>query len=74
MAFTGTLFTPTARRPVTADRVAGFTAEQRRLKAGAASRRAAAAAVADEQPGERVPGRARAKRTPAVERRSRYLQ
>jgi hypothetical protein len=57
------------RQERAAEQAASFTAEQRRLKAAAADRRAAA--VADEGTGEGFS--ARSKRPPTTARRSKYL-
>jgi hypothetical protein len=64
-AITRSPSTAETRRAVAAERVAEFTAEQRRLKEVAAARRAAAAAGEKHDDGAG---------TPAPERRSQYLQ
>lgn len=70
MAAIGRSSTPTAKQLAAAERVAEFTAEQRRLKAAAAERRAAAAAAPDE-PARKGFGQPE---TPRVHRPSQYLQ
>jgi hypothetical protein len=70
MAAIGRSSTPTAKQVLAAERIASFTAEQRRLKAAATRRRAAVST--GEQTGES--SRATAESAPVVARRSQYLQ
>lgn len=60
---------PPNPRALTAEKVAGYGAEQRRLKAAAAGRRAAAV-----RPGATDVDDSTAKASPAPARRSKYLQ
>jgi len=66
-------FTSTDRQKVLAEQIAGYGAEQRRLKAAAADRRAAMALrEAGEETGGRVPAGPR--RPPAASGRSQQLR
>lgn len=70
MAAIGRSSTPTAKQQLAAERIASFTAEQRRLKAAAAQRRAVAT-----KPDETGDGfRTTAESAPVAPRRSQYLQ
>lgn len=66
-------FTSTNRQRLLAEKVAGYGAEQRRLKVAAAERRAATALrAAGEETGYTPPARPR--RPPAASGRSQYLR
>ncbi len=70
MAAIGRSSTPTAKQLLAAERIANYTAEQRRLKTAAADRRAAPATADAKRDGFR----AVTESAPAVPRRSQYLQ
>jgi hypothetical protein len=70
MATMNTTFTSTKQK-VAAERIAGFGAEQRRLKEAAAVRRAAAAARGDDADKGFSPN---PERPPVAARRSQYLR